>query len=453
MTNLKTMKSPLNFKAIIVCLFLTLSSLFSSAQAIKVEVKQVDGNWQLFRGGEAYYIKGVGGQVYLDKAVEVGANSIRTWSLERAKEYLDAAHARGLTVTMGLWAQHERHGFDYNNEKAVAKQLEYFTRKVTELKDHPALLMWGIGNEVDLFYSNTKVWDAIQDIAAMIHQVDPNHPTTTVTAGLDSSETALILEKAPDIDIYGINTYGELEDVVDNMHKFGWNGPYFIAEWGPNGHWEVEKTSWGAPIEQTSSEKAISYAHRYQYLRADSNTCIGSYVFLWGQKQETTATWYGMFSADGESTESVDELHKAWRNAPPKNSSPQVGSFKITKNEKEIPGNILVAGERYDVSANFTDIDGDKIIVDWQVVSESTDIKAGGDKEDAPPSIPGLIKSKSNSTMKFQTPKDEGAYRLFAFAYDKKGNMAYFNIPFYVRPNPEQKTNVQLKKRSLEFEY
>ena len=182
------------------------------------------GAWTFLRNGKPYYVKGAGGHVHLDKLVEIGGNSIRTWSLDNAKEYLDEAHERGLTVMMGLWMGHERHGFDYNNEKAVKQQLEYFTTKVKELKNHPALLMWGIGNEVDLFYSNTNVWDAVQDVAAMIHREDPNHPTSTVTAGLDSMEVQLIKQKAPDIDVYCVNTYGDLASALKNIQLFGWSG-------------------------------------------------------------------------------------------------------------------------------------------------------------------------------------------------------------------------------------
>ena len=109
---------------------------------------------------------------------------------------------------------------------------------VKKYKDHPALLMWSIGNEVDLFYSNTKVWD-VADIAAMIHEVDPNHPTNTVTAGLDPKDV-LIMNRAPDIDIYGINTYG-MSIIRENIRAAGWDKPYIISEWGPNGHWEVLK--------------------------------------------------------------------------------------------------------------------------------------------------------------------------------------------------------------------
>ncbi len=32
-----------------------------------------------------------------------------------------------------------------------------------------------------------------------------------------------------------------------------------LTEFGPVGHWEVRKTSWGAPIEPTSRDKASSY--------------------------------------------------------------------------------------------------------------------------------------------------------------------------------------------------
>lgn len=192
-----------------------------SAQVAKVEVVNNGQYWQLLKNGTPYYIKGAGGQTQLELLKEIGGNTIRTWSLENAKKYLDEAHKNGHMVMMGLWVQHERHGFDYNDTIAVRKQLEYFTKKVKEFKDHPALLLWGIGNEVDLFYSNTKVWNAIQDIAKMIHEIDPNHPTSTVTAGLDQKEVTLIKQNCPDIDIYGINTYGELKIALENIKPFG----------------------------------------------------------------------------------------------------------------------------------------------------------------------------------------------------------------------------------------
>jgi hypothetical protein len=34
------------------------------------------------------------------------------------------------------------------------------------------VLFWGIGNELNLDYTNAKVWDAVNDIVVKIHEVD-----------------------------------------------------------------------------------------------------------------------------------------------------------------------------------------------------------------------------------------------------------------------------------------
>ena len=46
------------------------------------------------------------------------------------------------------------------------------------------------------------------------------------------------------------------------------------------------------PIEQTSEEKRQVYEERYtQYISANPR-CLGSFVFLWGQKEERPPTWF-----------------------------------------------------------------------------------------------------------------------------------------------------------------
>jgi len=52
-------------------------------------------------------------------------------------------------VTMGIEVERERHGFDYDNAEEVNKQLERIRKEVLELKDHPALMIWAIGNELN----------------------------------------------------------------------------------------------------------------------------------------------------------------------------------------------------------------------------------------------------------------------------------------------------------------
>jgi len=451
--NDKTMKNNSSILALLIMIVL-LGCLPCYSQAVKVEVKEINGEWVLTRGGEPYYINGAGGLGYMEQLVVTGGNSIRTWSVDDAQETLDEAHKNGLTVMMGLWVQHERHGYDYDNEEANKAQLEYFTRMVKKYKDHPALLMWSIGNEVDLFYSNTKVWHVVQDIAKMIHEVDPNHPTNTVTAGLDEKEVALIMERAPDIDIYAINTYGEVGEIREKIRRSGWTKPYIVAEWGPDGHWEVAKTKWSAPIEQTSHEKALSYYQRYNdHILPDKEMCIGSYVFLWGQKQETTATWYGLFSNGGQTTEVVDYVQKSWTGEWPENRAPSLDSLSLDGQKKG--DNIYLTAEELYTANIFASDDHDvKLKYYYKIYPESMNTKSGGDLEKEPPAMSGLIKKKSGGTVTFKAPREEGPYRLFVYVNDKKDKMAYANIPFFVNPRKKgmpQSSLVKTKTRELQI--
>jgi len=433
-------------------IFLLFLGIDIQAQVIPVSVEHRAGIWTIIREGSPYYIKGGGGEKYLDKLKEIGGNSIRTWGAENAQEALDEAHKRGLTVMLGLWVQHERHGFDYDDPIAVRKQFEGFKKVVEKYKDHPALLLWGVGNEVDLNYTNTNVWNAIQDIAAMIHELDPNHPTSTVTAGLDESEVKLILEKAPDIDIYGINTYGDIGAVHENLKNFGWKGPYMITEWGVNGHWEYPKTDFGIPIEQTSHEKAISFNERYDFIENDKAQCIGSYAFLWGNKQETTSTWYGLFTPYGDPSEAVDVLQRRW-GSEPRNHAPVLKTLQI--GDELASDNIyLIEGDLIKALADVSDPDGDALKFSWSVLPESTDKKSGGDAENAPSEVTGAIKKRKDDWATFRVPSKEGPYRLFLFVRDGKGHAGTANVPFYVLPRPEeaeQAREIEFKKRELDI--
>ena len=420
--------------------------------AIPVELRQdADGGWTLYRGGEPYYIRGVGGLAYLDRAAEYGANSVRTWGAGEAIGVLDEAHDLGLSVVFGLWAGQERQGFDYNDSKGVAAQLARFREVVRAYKDHPAILMWGLGNENDLFYSDFKVWDALNDIAEMIHEEDPNHPVMHVTAGLDVAEVQLIMDRAPAIDVYGVNTYGALvggtkkfrsygyegSDVGVELRRAGWNGPYVIAEWGPDGHWEVPKTAWNVPIEQTSREKAEMYRFRYERgIAADSTHAIGSYVFLWGDKQETTPTWYGIFTPGGYETEVMDVLQYVWSGTWPENRAPSLVDF--TANGMTRYDNVYA--EPRDVVtfvAEVTEPEGESVRYEWELLPESTDIRAGGDAEERPDAIEIDVVEENGGTLAMRAPRREGPYRLFVYAYDGHGNVATANFPFYVgQPTP-----------------
>jgi hypothetical protein len=405
-------------------------------QPAKVEVSKQEGKFVLLVNNEPFYINGAGlefGDV--PSLAKHQGNSFRTWRTENgqktAKEVLDEAHANGLMVTMGIEVARERHGFDYDDAEAVAKQLQDIRNQVMDLKDHPALLIWGIGNELNLHYTNPKVWDAVNEISEMIHEIDPNHLTTTSLAGVSQKEISYIKERCPDLDILAVQMYGDLPNLPVLIKEFGWEGPYMVTEWGATGHWEVPLTSWGAPIEDNSTVKAANYLKRYKGgIEADSVQCVGSYVFLWGNKQERTPTWYGIFLEDGQETESVDVMHYIWNGKWPDNRTPAITSYML--DDKTAPDNItLNTGTEYTSEIVVIDPENDEVNYRWEILPESTDLKDGGDEESRPKAVEGLFIKQEKGKLIFKAP-EKGVYRLFVYVGDGHDHSATANIPFMV---------------------
>ncbi len=403
----------------------------------KVEIRHSSGKYQMFVNNEPFYVKGAGLEYgSQEKLATHGGNAFRTWRTENGVEsghqVLDRALTNKLYVAMGLEVARERHGFDYNDPVAVAKQLEAIRYEVLKYKNHPALLAWIIGNELNLHSTNPKVWDAVNEISKMIHQIDPNHPTMTALAGIGSELIVEIKKRAPDLDLIGIQSYADIVNLPQNLKASGWNRAYLVTEWGATGHWEVGKTAWGAPIENDSTTKADFYLKRFETaIRSDTTQCLGSFVFLWGQKQERTPTWYGMFLETGEETATVDTMHFLWNNRWPQNRSPRLeGGWLDGKNSHQ---NIrLTPGQSYGLKIAATDVDGDSLTYLWEIFEESRDLKDGGDAESKPHSLPGLIVSPNKSETTIVAPAKSGAYRLFGYVLDSKGGAAHLNIPFHV---------------------
>lgn len=403
----------------------------------KVEVKRIDGKYRLCVNEKLFYVKGAGCDFgNLESLAQHGANSLRTWTSEgyckSGLEMLDEAEKHGLLVFMGLGLGTERHGFDYNDSVWVKSQFEEIKKTVIKYKDHPALLGWGLGNELNLFYSNKKVWNAVNDIAKMIHEVDGNHPCTTMLAGIQKDDLDYIKLHCSHLDFVSFQLYGNIDKLDQFLVDAEYDGAYLITEWGPNGHWEVEKTEWGAPIEQTSTEKARVIKRRYENLiLRDSINCMGAYVFLWGQKQERTPTWYGLFTEQGEEMETVDVMHFLWNQKWPANRTPQITSGTIDgKNSYE---NITLESD-IEVLAKicFADPDNDNVELFVEIIKESTDLKVGGDYESRPHSISDGIVSDKVGNILFKTPTEKGEYRLLVYVRDGQNHAGTINIPFKV---------------------
>lgn len=415
-----------------------------TAGPAKVSIEETDAGYQLLVNNEPFYINGAGLEYGDIEALGAhGANSFRTWRTDNGRstgmEVLDRAQANGLMVTMGIEIGREREGegmgifgFDYDDPSAVAAQLERVREEVMLYKDHPALLIWSIGNELNLGSTNPNVWNAVNEISKMIHEVDPNHLTTTTLAGINKDLADDIRDRAPDLDLLSIQMYADIVNLPRYLEEIGWTGPYMVTEWGATGHWEVGTTPWGAPIENNSSVKADFYQSRYETaIASQKGKSVGSYVFLWGQKQERTPTWYGMFGPENEETEAVDVMHNIWNGTWPDNRTPRLEAMQLD-GKTASDGVYLTAGQSYPAIVRSTDADGDTLRFVWEVRLESEATSEGGDEEEVPELMDGLVVPANDTDVQVTAPSRSGAYRLFVYVYDDKGHLAHANIPFYV---------------------
>ncbi|NEK69255.1 MAG: hypothetical protein G3W70_15845 [Xanthomonas perforans] len=434
-----------NARVIAVCVFALVASTQVSAAQVRI-AQEADG-YRLLVDGAPFVIKGAGlGNGSMETLAARGGNALRTWRVDpdpqRQRALLDRAQGNGLKVAVGIEVGNQRHGFDYDDATAVKQQLQRILAQVRQSAAHPAVLMWVVGNELNLDYTNPKVWNAVGEIAEAIHAIDPDHPVTTTLAGFDKQLIDHLKTRAPALDLIAVQLYGDIAALPQKLHESGWRGPYVVTEWGPTGHWESPTTRWGAPIEDDSTRKALLLEQRYRSdIASDTRQGLGSFVFLWGDKQERTPTWYGLFLSSGEATPSVDTLQLLWTGQWPATRAPTVAALTLA-GQRATDSVSLRPGQA--VTARIRASGASVLRYDWHVRSESTARSIGGDPETLPPLVDAAIAPNrvpggrngaraTGEEVRLIAPTP-GNYRLFVEVRDDAGRAGYANLPFRVLP-------------------
>jgi hypothetical protein len=423
---------PIRFGLAVLSIVIAFSAPFQSTTLadgpVRVEVVKTDNGWQLLRGGKPWFIKGVGGDASRQLLVQYGGNTFRTWGAEHLTTELDEAQKLGLTVIAGMWLGHKPQGFDYHNADQVKRQLDKCREVVRRYRNSPALLIWAIGNEMedDETPGDPAVWQAIEDIAAMIKKEDPNHPTMTVIAEMVDGKTPLFNQYCPDVDIIGVNAYASAPTVGERYRKAGGTKPFVITEFGPPGQWETKKMPWGAVPELTSTEKTAWYRKSYvQGVLGEKNLCLGSCAFLWGFKSEASPTWYGMYLSDSTKVAAVDTMSELWTGKPVPNPCPTIGSLRLANGDGRVRPGAVVHALLDAGSAN-----GDPIKVTWEL---QRDVHHGAEEGAANVSaFPEAIANATDKGAEVRMPVDAGGYRLYAYVRTAHSGSAVANLCLFV---------------------
>ncbi len=422
-----------------------------SAEPSVVSIVEQDDRAVLLVNNKPFQVKGAG-MGYSDaqgvkKLSDAGGNAFRTWDTQSLDVQLEAALEYDTMVLVGLDVGKQLQGFDYSDAEAVGAQHQRLMDIVRKYQNHPNVLGWILGNEPNLMVAgdgqvvpaDPQVYTAIGRLAADIKSFDPNHPVTVAfafTATL-AQDIGAAIQAIPDLDFVSLQAYGALPVLPQTYTDLDIALPYMITEYGPLGHWEMPATSWGREIEELSSDKAAGMRTRMQdsIINDPTGKLLGSFAFLWGQKQERTPTWYGLFLKSGEKTAAVDELTHVWTGQWPENRAP--AARVITLDEKPAGASVQLSRRaRVSASVVITDPENDELTVRWELLKEVDVRSHGGHFEQEPEQLvldnATMVTEGDMNTLEFDAPDQPGEYRLFVYAIDGSDGAATANIPFLV---------------------
>jgi hypothetical protein len=273
------------------------------ATASHVEVVGTDFHYQYLVNGEPQVIKGMGLNTQYaqflspsDRAARLdsemaelsalGVNTVLGWdSAEFDTALLEAAQRHGIGVVMPFDLDPQA---DYTDPAVWQRLHDDALAWVARYRNHPAIRMWGLGNEV-LHKIVHPAWVGPQDpeqerqaeafsdllvqTADDIHALDPDHPVT-----YRSAEDAFVDWVIAALDrrgggprpwfVWGTNCYqGYLGDIVDHWNQLGMPTALWVSEFAPGG--------------MAVPDRPDGFATMWGYIRRNPDWVLGGAVYAW----------------------------------------------------------------------------------------------------------------------------------------------------------------------------
>lgn len=219
---------------------------------------------------------------------EMGANTVAV-NTRAASEpaYLRAFMSRalehGLRVILVVDGPNEQDARD----PAVQEELLAYVRGAAEAhRDHPALLAWQIGIEVDFTYRGTDRvadWYALFERATReVKGLDPNHPVFTASSVVTDPE--LFLEHSPSADIYGVNYYAlnrqAMTSYLERLTGEVAGHPVLVTEFGA----DVLDNRTGTLYEETQAKALADAWGGVQAFHEAGAPVLGACVHEWSDQ-------------------------------------------------------------------------------------------------------------------------------------------------------------------------
>ena len=167
---------------------------------------------------------------------DMNCNAIRLWDIDSRNhtDFLDEAYNNGVKpiyVIAGYWIDPGKNLSDQCVREEIKNGFRNMVRAHT---DHNAILMWCVGNEINMFDVNLSDWySLLNECAQIAHEIEGEnfHPVTT--ANWDITHISHYDASVKNLDVWGANVYrgSSFCDLFTNYANIS-TKPFWISEYG-----------------------------------------------------------------------------------------------------------------------------------------------------------------------------------------------------------------------------
>jgi hypothetical protein len=398
-----------------------------------------------------FQIKGFCGTARFDLATAYGANTVRTYTPPSRKQ-LDEYRSMGLKVIVGIWMPHQGENlgkdgkWNYDYHVRGDEQVNSFAETVDRIGDHPAVLLWCLGNEVHL---DLPYLETVNRMSVVLHKKHPKQLSSISIVNAPKEKLALIKQHAPDLDVIGYNSYGHgaLAGASQSLEK-EWGRAYYVSEFGPQGPWWGRKTAWGEVYEQSYDAKLEDLRKSFETINS-APRCLGSTMFLWGCWTQQKPTYFSAFlSPEGDHkpaneqalyiTPMAEEFCRYWSGSYPAARAPILTKVSVSGHEN-LPDAVVRAGELFKVTATATDPDTPtlQLCYRWWILNQNGQAVVGPINTDQP-------------SVELKAPNLPGTnYSVMAYVLTRDQRASGFTVPIRVKDGQSTAANQNKNKREI----
>ena len=222
---------------------------------------------------------------------QMGANTIRLWGWRYDgdhEDFLDAAYNNGVRpiyVIVSYWLDSSRNLSDPASRQEIIAE---FTQMVAIHKNHPAVLMWAIGNELNgpwMFGDSDDLFSLLDDMAKAAHDEEGSnyHPVTTPLADINLIETIENRDpQVPNLDLWSVQVYrGPSFYSLFNDYVTASAKPLLITEFGIDAYDDQN----GDEFEKIGpAYQALYAASLWEEITNNSGICSGGSIMAYSDE-------------------------------------------------------------------------------------------------------------------------------------------------------------------------